>query len=259
MRASRLTGLILAGTVAATLGVPGPATAQDNVAQLVRVTPVRGHSLEFEEGLKRYMAVALEADIDDTWLVWEVAFGEEAGAFYIGTFGHQWGDFDDVPEGASALQNAFRVHLEPWLERADVGLWTNRTDLSHGAVPEGMPAAFSHVYWFDVRSGAQPTAEEAMARIVAAAEDQAWAQGWSTWQLLVGGRGARYAVSLDFPDFASMAEPSPTMMEVMATSMGRDEAMETLQSFSGTLAEEWSEVLAFRQDLSLIPDAPPAG
>lgn len=247
--------LALAVSVAA---LPGTAAAQGtsggDIAEIIRVTVRPGHSYEFEEGVKRHMALNAEQGNPSAWFAWEIMTGDDAGSYYFATFGHSWADFDEETADPEAMERSLLDNIDPHVGHASPGFWRIRPDLSRGAVPEGPPTRFAQLYFFTPDfSGAQGV-EEAIVRIGEAAESAAWSgPNWFTYELLNGGRLPQYVLVIPGESMADFAEPSPTMEEMLVAELGEEGTMALFQGFGAALGHEMSEMIAFRPDLSHIP------
>ena len=227
-----------------------------NLAQLVMIDVRDGHEHEFQEGLKRHMTVAEEQGNPSAWMVFETMTGENTGTFMAGTFGHEWADFDMTPADPQAAEMSFMTNVQPHVKSAQVSFWTLRPDLSTAdpsADTDG-PSRFAQVFHYMPTPAGAMTAEQAFARVTEMATAAEWPGKWMVYQLVNGGPGPHYVVVIEAESFADMAEPSPSMFEMIAEQMGsQEEAMAFFQEFASSLAAQSSEMIAFRSDLSYMP------
>jgi hypothetical protein len=249
----------LALLVTALALLPLPALAQGmsggDLAQIYYITPKDGHGYDLEEGMKRHMAVVGEMGNPSPWMVWEVMTGDDMGSYVVGTFGHEWADFDMQPDNPMQAQMSFMRNVQPHVAEATGGFWTFREDLSPGSTDGGEPDRFLQVYHYMPKMGGMMAVEAGFTQVKEAAEAAGWPHAnWMVYQLLNGGQLPHYAIVLPGNAMADFAEPEPTMWEMMVSQMGEEGAMAMFQGFSEALAAETSEMLAFRMDLSYMPD-----
>lgn len=238
----------------ASVAVAAPASAQEaNLAEIILVQPVQGHSHPFEEGVRRHMDVLRDQGVDDAWLVWSVATGENTGQYLVGTFGRTWASFDEMPGDPEALQRSFRENIQPHVERAEASFWRMRGDLSRLASEGGAPSAFVQAYHYFPRLGGAEGFEAVVREIGAAAESQGWGEEWGVYELVNGGRHPHYVITMEGDRFADFEEPSPNMGQMLMAELGEDGAGALFQRYTDAVESETSEMLVWREDLSYMP------
>lgn len=230
------------------------AAAGGDIAQIYRVTPKEGHGYDFEEGVKRYFEDVADADAPWAWFIWEIITGEDTGSYMVGTFGHAWADFDQQPDDPSGIQASFRANIEPHVAHAEGSIWAFDQELSRGT-PDGSPSSFAQVYFYRPEFGTEAQVRDAFVQVKEAAEAAQWAGSmWEVYVLVNGGVHPQLAVVLQGDSFADFAEPDPAMDEMLSEQLGEEAAMELFGTFSAAMAGEHSEMLAFREDLSYVPE-----
>ena len=129
--------LAVAALAAALVIFPVSSQAQDaggNIAQTVIVDPLPGHGLAFEEGMKAHQENMIRAGDESVWVTFEIVAGERSGQFMVGSFGHDWADFDQAPpvdpaRAQESMADNIAPHVQDfrvqWMERlVDLGGWT---------------------------------------------------------------------------------------------------------------------------------------
>ena len=122
----------------------GNAIAQEeapaNIARVIEVRAIPGHTAKFEAGVKEYSAWAAENGYSWSWSTWEVITGENTGSYLVATFNHSWADFDHPPIDMAANETALAKHIYPHVASANVSFWALRpgvTESTHSTRMKG--------------------------------------------------------------------------------------------------------------------------
>lgn len=234
-------------------GVTGAAAQQGDIAEIILVDAIQGHRTPFEDGVKRHFEVARNQGADDAWFAWEIITGENTGKYYVGTFGHSWADFDEMPGDPAAMQASFEQNIRPHVEHAVPGFWRYREDLSRETGEMEGPTRFAQLYYYKAHLGGAEELEAVFRAVREAADNQGWSEEWEVYSLVNGGEHPLYVVAIGSDDFAGFAEPDPNMGQMLATELGQQGAGDLFRRFVEAVEWEKSETIAWRQDLSLIP------
>ena len=141
------------------LTVGSPAQAQDaaaEMAQVVIVEPITGHTSAFVEGAKKHLEWV--SDQGGTWALagFEIIFGERTGQFFFFTGGHTYADFDEPDVDPAAAAQSIERNIAPHVENVRVQFIRLRTDLSM-IDPAAAPRPFYEVITFRLNPGAAPS------------------------------------------------------------------------------------------------------
>jgi len=105
----------------ALLAVALPATAQDGtVSMLIRMKPKAGMTDQWEEGVKKHMEFHGQQGDTWSWAMWEVISGDKTGEFTVGTYGHEWSDFDNMPVSGPEDEADGKKNTEAYTESVSI-------------------------------------------------------------------------------------------------------------------------------------------
>ncbi len=247
---------LLALTTLLALLATGPTVlaqeAPGTVGQVIVATPMAGHGAPFEKGVKDYMAWAKGAGAQWTWLGFEIVMGERTGQFVFGTFGHEYADWD-TPDLAPA-QSGPQVDrlIAPHVEDVVVSLVQLRPELSM-LVPDAPVRPLYEVITLDVKPGGTAAMRHWLEKLKKAFEAAGAPAEYFVYQGAQGSSGDTWIVSIPHASFASMGGPGEDdwMQNMMESAYGEYEAREIMEMPADFIASSWSEVFAFRPDLSL--------
>lgn len=188
--------------------------------------------------------------------VWEIINGDHAGNFVVGSFDHYWKDFDgrEAFDAADAADAAKTINLHG--EVVTDGYWTRMADMSRMAPGATAPPKYAQVTHYWVSPADAPQFEDALKEITAALTKANW-PSYSTWYRLVsGGDGPHYVLSTARNSMAEFAPPEKGLLDTVSEQVGSREANELFETTRKATKKVYTEILAFRPDLSYIP--PPA-
>jgi hypothetical protein len=237
-----------------------PALAQTQpktVAEVLFVAPKPGSTADFEAAVKRHMQWHRQQNDTWAWLVWEVLTGDRMGQYVVGTFGHDWKDFDDKAKFEEEDDaNAMSV-IGPYIQPLSGGFYAVRPELSlTPPSPGGQPATFSSVTTVLLKPGGSMQAEEAIKEVNAAIKKSNWPAKPSLWyQLLNGGEGPTLVMVIARAKWADFQPPEKEFGQMLGESYGKMGAENLLRKFYGSVRSYHSQIIKFRPDLSYMPAA----
>ncbi len=250
---NRIAILLVLGMVALAL----PATAQDEnvVGLIIHVKPKAGMKDKWEEGAKKHMA--FHGDKGDPWtrIVWEIVSGENVGDFVIGSFGHKWADFDNVPVSGSDEDAAdLKINGAPYTESANVKYIEDMP--KHSVAPaEGTPPAKLVTL---VTVHAKPDKVEgylnAVSKIPGALAKAGSDTKYYFSRAVTGGRQPSFIIFFPHESWAEMG-PTP-FRKLLDDAYGRVEAESILRALNEAAYDMRTTILAYREDLSYMPSSP---
>jgi hypothetical protein len=241
-----------------TLAFALPAGAQmpsKSLARVINVTVKPGMGPQWEEGVKKFVQWQHQQDAPLAYYVWSIISGPRSGQYVVGTFGHDWKDFDEAEKLGPAAEKQIQVDLEPYTESHLVSYWEYRSDLSGHEINMGqVPPAFSSLTRFNLKPGAEFTMEDVIKAVNAAIQKSHWSGKPSEWYSLVnGGEGPAMILSTGHQNWADFQPPETSFVKMLIEAYGKEGAGALLRNFSNSLRSEESEILSYRPDLSYIP------
>ncbi|MBZ5544807.1 MAG: hypothetical protein LAO07_14185 [Acidobacteriia bacterium] len=237
-----------------------PALAQvqpKTVAEVIFLAPKPGSAADFEAAVKRHMQWHRQQNDTWAWIVWEEVNGERMGQYVVGTFGHDWKDFDDRANFEKEdTANAMSL-IGPYIQSLSGSFYAVRPDLSLARPsPGGPPSAFSSVTTVLLKPAGFLEAGEAIKEVNAAIKKSNWPAKPSAWyQLLNGGEGPTLEMVVAREKWADFQPPEKEFGQMLGESYGKMGAENLLQKFYGNVRSFHSEIIKFRPDLSYIPAA----
>lgn len=233
-------------------GDDGPAT---NVNEIIRVDVATEHEDDFEAGVKQYLSDLQDLGADWTWFAWKNVTGKHTGSYWFGTFGHSWADFDEQQlSDPGAAQESFQQNVAPYVQQDHVGFWRTVSGLSRldAGAEEGLPPMLSTVSFYHVKFGKEDAFTNAIQQVKRYADEAESTEYWELYRLQFGGGGI-WAFSTGAGSWADLAEPDPNLGEIIEEATSEYEARGLWKQFTGSVESMHTEILRFREDLSMIP------
>jgi hypothetical protein len=252
----RLTTVVLGTLAAATVAVP-LARAQEKpgtVAETILTHVKPGMTKAYEEGRKRHSAWHKAQADKWGWLTWEVASGDDLGAYVTGSFGHHWKDFDDWEARLGKGDTAdVELNLNPSTASARLSYYQMLADISRPGPNPEKPAKMVELVHFLLKPSKDAAFREAIGRITEAVEKTKWPAVYSWYALLNGGEGPHYVLAIPHETWASMEELDPPFPAMMAKAFGSFEAARLMSAVDDSVKTQTTEILVYRPDLSYVP------
>ena len=216
-----------------------------------------GTGADFEAGMKRHMQWHRQQN--DAWahIVWAIVNGERMGQYVVGSFGHDWKDFDDRESFEKEdMANAMPL-IGPYIQSLVGSFYAVRPDLSlTPPSPGGQPSAMATVVTVLLKPGSSMEAEESIKEVNAAIKKSGWPAKPSAWyQLLNGGEGPTLVMVTARAKWADFQPPEKELGQMLGESYGKMGAENLFHKFYGNIRSVRSEIIRFRSDLSYIPSA----
>jgi hypothetical protein len=237
-----------------------PALAQTQpktVAEVYFVTAKPGATADFEAAAKRHMQWHRQQNDTWTWLAWQVVDGDQIDQYVVGTFGHDWKDFDDKAKFEEEDDaNAMSV-IGPYIQSLSSSFYALRPDLSlTRPTPGSQPPAYSSVTRVLLKPGGTMAAEEAIKEVNAAIKKSNWPAKPSAWyELLNGGEGPTLVIVGAREKWADFQPPEKEFGEMLGETYGKMGAENLFHKFYGSVRTFHSQIIKFRPDLSYMPAA----
>jgi len=226
-----------------------PATASGNVADRWVLWPKAGQEKEFEAALKEYVAWLKKEGDPFTWVGYQPIVGTDLTYYVFRSDEHQWKDFDaeDAWQIKVKDEETYAKILAPHVAKTEH--FYEETDAKHShIVGKVNDYKYFQVTTRNVKSGAGADAMAAIGKIHKALQDQKWPYSYRlAW--LTGGRDS-LRIIIPMKSHADMAEPNPSLREVLAKALGPDDAAATLKQYGSSSELVDDTVFVVRSDLS---------
>lgn len=232
--------------------MPALADHHEEPGNLARVTFWTAGDDGFEAGVAAHNEFHVAKNDPVAHFTWQIVTGKRAGTYARTSFGHKWSDFDVDPDFAAADEADSAETLDPHIGSANPQIWQELTDLSRPGEGSG-PKAMAHLIFFHVKPGLNGGFLRAIGAVTAAAEKTNWPQDWLWYQVVDGGRTPTFVLVLPSDDWAGMAEPEPSFVEMITAAEGEEGMAKIMGLFADTIESEWAETSVLRTDLSYIP------
>ncbi len=234
-----------------------PVMAQDvgHVAEIHtnRVKP--GMTQQYEAGRKKHMGWHKSQKDAWSWYVWEVVTGESTGSYVVGTFQHQWKDFDGRDKFNEADTADAQASMGASLASSPTSYYLHRADLSGG--PEVFPPAtkmISVVHFMVKPEGINDFIDGVKKVGEAFKKTNTQMSGTNHWyQLLNGGEGPHFVLVGERASWASFQPPTDkTLDAIMEEAYGKEQGAAILAALRRAYRSAYSETLQYRPDLSYV-------
>ncbi|MEO6076386.1 MAG: hypothetical protein ABIP56_06245 [Dokdonella sp.] len=220
-----------------------------NIATMWLIWPKAGDEMKFESAVKQHAAWRKSAGENMVWQMYQPIVGKDLGYYVIRSGNHHWKDFDANAEWhkSAKADEAFSRDVGPFVERAEH--YFEESDLKDSHWIESDDYRYFGVTNYTPKSGTGADREDAIKKIHKAVTDGKWPYGY---QINYGIGGAEMmTVVVGYKSYADMAEPDPSMMKMLATSLGSEDAAKaTLKQFGSSVDGSDYTVVESRPDLS---------
>ncbi len=122
---------LVAVSVAVAMRV-GAQTQPNTIARIITIKVKPDQSTQWEGALKRLEAWEHQQNLPGTTYVWSVISGEHSGDYVLGTFGHNWKDFDamDLQRDKVGVGKEIGETVEPYTESVTFSYYAFQPDLA---------------------------------------------------------------------------------------------------------------------------------
>lgn len=221
------------------------------VARIYWVKPKAGMQQAFEAASKQHMEWHRQQNDPWTWNTWVIQTGEDFGTYGIGTFGHQWSDFDNPGVSPQADSAHYLANVGQYVESVTSVFAAYLPKISRPRTAG--PAPMSVVLRFRVRMGKGEEFMNAIAKVSKAIEKTNWLAHYAWYALVNGGEHPTFVLVLPQENYADMAPQEKPFEKMLEEAFGRAEAEAIRHTFDKTIKSESSYLSVSRPDLSYIP------
>lgn len=225
----------------------------DRVARVEFIKAKPGMEAQLEEAGKKHFGWHKKQG--DTWTIylWQVITGDNAGNYYLGTFGHAWKEFDAREAFDAADDQDAMAAVGPYLQSDTPSLWREVEDASrHDAQAKG-PSKFAQLTHYFVKPAKLSAFTDALKEIKAALDGAKFPVHTEWYALASGGPGPHYVAVTNRGSWAEFAGPEKSMTKVLDEALGARKATELIDAIREATTSTYSEVLLYRPDMSYLP------
>ena len=225
-----------------------------NVGRMYFSKPMPGHVAEYIEAIKKHNDFHRSKGDSWTWNMFEIVSGAESGQYLIGTWWHQWSDFDNPPVSAAEDNADYLENIVP-----HEASWKGEHVIympDHSYPPEDMSVQPLYVVY---RVKIKPVFAEAYLNAIKKFPEAARKAGvnlrYFFWRVADGGTVPSFYISVPFSSWADRGEQGTPFEEILTKAYGRGEAHAILHTFDKATAYETNMVLEYRPELSYVPES----
>ena len=226
-----------------------PALAQEGrIGQVYFMEVAPENNAEWLEAYGKHVDFHRQNNDDWAWPVWQITSGPRTGQYAIGTFGHEWQDFDRDFE-AKDVENAWRT-MVPLSKSYSSEYWIYFPDRSRP--PESLEHSLLVLQYNRLKAGMGNQYWRANDKINAALKKANWHRHSLTSIIVNSGQNGWVVRASPRSGFAEMGR-SPGFVEAMTEAYGEDEFEAIMSSSREAVEESYSEVWTFMPELSYAP------
>jgi len=240
----------------ALVGAWGLAFAQPQPNTLCDVRdakPKPGARAQFEAGLKAHMGWHRKQNDTWSWSVLEILTGPKQGGYYVFSCGHDWKDMAALDVNVAAHDADMAANILPHVEAPVRSFWRYRPELSRPMPSDkGEPAYYSAATYYLKPEGVSRF-EAGVKRTTEIAGKAQFPASAAWFQLVNGGEGPAFYLSLPRWTWADFEAPNPTLAAVVDEAVGKTLGDELRHSTSSAVRYTVTEITKARPDLGYAP------
>jgi hypothetical protein len=242
--------LAIAGAVSMCALAPS-ALAQGNLTQIFYTKVKAGAQAQYEAGRQRHMSWHKAQGDPWAWFTWEIVTGENTGTYVVGTFDHAFKDFDGRDDFQAADGADSAMNMGPFVESSTQSLYLRRLDMS--APAQGSPTKYAQVIHFHLVPERVDDFVDSAKKVAEAAKKTDYPIRPEWFQLFSGGMGPEFVLVYGRESWAEMQPPEQTLDAMMEEALGRVPGAAVLNSLRRAIRYTYTEILAYRPELSYVP------
>ena len=204
-----------------------PKEGAGNIASLWMIWVKDGQSRQFEEAIKSYAAWRKSAGETFDWSIYQPVVGADLDYYAIRSGSHHWKDMDTNAAWSQQQQAGarFEEKLGPYVKRSEH--YFTETDADHSHWIDSKDYRYFSVSHYQMKPGSRGAVKDVLDKITKAVKDANWAYPYDIDSTIGGREGMSIIVPMK--SYAEMADPDPSLMSVLAKSLGsKDAAEETM-------------------------------
>jgi hypothetical protein len=207
---------------------------------------------QLEEAIKKHFAWHRSQNDAFAYHVWQVMSGDNIGDFVVGTFGHNWKDFDGRDELDHADVADFVANVLPLTEELSLHYTAMVPEASRPS-SRTQPAAMSQITHYFIKPSGVVQFAGAIKEIKAALDKANYPVRSSWYRLVSGGEGPHYVLVVERSSFAEFEPMAKSLEQVIAEVTSPAKAIELASAVRDNTRHTYSELLVYRADLSYVP------
>lgn len=245
---SLLSAILLSLTLAA------QTTPSKNVAQIFVNQIKPGTQQSYEQGRKRHMNWHRGQNDTWAWYVWQTATGEDTGSYLVGSFDHEWKDFDGRAKFEAADNTDAAAQMGAYEVASPMMFYARRDDLSLTTGPLNYTAPLVSVTHFMLQPDGTTAFTDAVKQVGDGIRKTNYPAKPSHWyQLMNGGPGPHFVLVSERQSWADFQPLDKTLEAMMTEAYGADQGAAILSSLRKAIRSTRTEALQYRPDLSYVP------
>lgn len=218
-----------------------------------RVKP--GMTTQYETGRKKHMAWHKGQKDPWSWYVWEVLTGEGTGSYVVGTFQHQWKDFDGREKFDRADTADAMASMGSSLAGEQMSYYIYRDDLSSGPEVMPPPTPLISITHYMLKPDGTNDFVEGVKKIREGAMKTSYPMAGANhvYQLANGGDAPHFVIVGDRANWAAFAPASDKSLDaMMEEAYGKEQGAAILAAARKAIRSIMTEALQYRPDLSYV-------
>lgn len=241
--------VLLPGMAAVAAGKAAPRAATGNIADRWVLWSKPGQEKQLEAAIKTHAAWRKQAGEPFAWSTYQPIAGTDLTYYVVRSAGHQWKDFDAEQAWAAraGAEAAYDRQVAPYVARVEHNF--EETDTAHSQLPEDLKDyRYFSVTTRQLRPGSRGQMMGAVDKIQQAITAAKWPYPYALAWLIGGADDLRIIEPMK--SYADMADPDPSLRQVLAKSLGQDNADATLKQFGSSFEGGDTTIYVYRPDLS---------
>lgn len=231
--------------------------AQSNpgtILQLEFQKPKNGTIPQYEDGRKQKAAWHKQQNDKTPLMVWQIISGDDTNTYIVGEPPQHWADFDkpSIPEEQDIAE--YNKVIGNFVESIVTRFYEFLPKISNPPASQ-LPLKYEEVVVFHVRYGREADFRSAIGRIYDAGTKTKWPVNYEWYVLANGGQGGEWVLVLPHDNWAGFDDQPNVkpMRDMVKEAFGQAEADSIMSRIDSAVANQTSEIIQFRPDLSYIP------
>ncbi|MGA8278927.1 MAG: hypothetical protein WB784_12135 [Rhodanobacteraceae bacterium] len=240
---------MLAGTTTFAADEMAAKDAPGTVASTWIMWPKDGQTQQFEAALKTYAAWRKSAGEGWVWSIYQPVVGSDLSFYGVRSGGHHWKDIDSNTawEASSGAVKKFDTDVAPYMARIEH--YFSESDTKHSNWIESKDYKLFSVTSYATKPGTYGERLDALNKIQKAVTDEKWTYPYEISNTIGGKEPLQIVIPMK--GYADMADPDPSLMKVLAKSLGSTEAAAaTMKEFGSSIDHSNTTIYVYRPDLS---------
>lgn len=243
--------LLLPGVAAVAADKTASGPAMGNIADRWVLWPKPGQEKQLEAAIKTHAAWRKKAGEPFAWSTYQPIAGTDLTYYVVRSEGHQWKDFDTEHAWAAKAKagDAYEQQVAPHVARVEH--FFEETDVAHSQMGDIKDDKYFMITTRQLKPGSRGEMMAAVDKIQKAITAAKWPYPYRLAWLIGGANSLRIVIPMK--NYAEMADPDPSLHQVLAKALGPDGADATLKQFGNSFEGGDITIFVIRPDLSTQP------